>query len=628
MVDLSSSFGNGVTSPRSTRQQQWRKQPQDLEQRFVMTPYGKGLVLATRRTAITRSSSSLGEDENKDGESKKNGEEGDITNGDNKAQSSSKQQEKPKSTSFSLTCLKTRNGILNAIKTTRKQQSQTNNNLSPQQEYMQVVELLEWDMATKAGNQTISYPLLYTAASLPSTAPMMGDDVICTYGRGTVIEISNTTGPATTTMSHNPKSNSQQQHQANKYKYKVVLKSWRLAGRSNVTCYLSKEDVHVVRKKVVSEMDIYERVEFAKIIKAKASKYYGAKLHKVALEHYAKAVDAVRLVQHGNSSSNEVRADLVEVMITCCNNASMCCWKLGNSWKECDEFARNALLLIDALYKKRGKIIHSILVLGGGAKLSDAKLFGVYKVKSLLLIARAQAGQHEYRDAVKTLKQAKEILKEYLQKTANGSTKTLESQEKEMKRQLNECVQHVKAEKQKEKARAQAMFGGASSKRLVSTKTRSPPPSSSVDKKGGRPPLSPTAVATSIHDTTTATTRVAIGNRRTNGKRLTNGKKPKSKPTTAPAASTTNNAQKRGLGKRRVSFHENTKAPSPKGLRPDDGIDSKGAVRKEDDEDGSETVSWLDEHKEALILAGVGGALAFSFALARGFIFAGGNSRK
>ena len=66
---------------------------------------------------------------------------------------------------------------------------------------------------------------------------------------------------------------------------------------------------------------------------------------------------------------------------------------------------------------------------------------------------------------------------------------------------------------------------------------------------------------------------------------------------------------------KRVSFHENTKGPSLNGLV------SGNDLQKLEDEDGyleeieEEEVPWYAEHMEALILAGIGSALAASFFL-------------
>jgi hypothetical protein len=70
-------------------------------------------------------------------------------------------------------------------------------------------------------------------------------------------------------------------------------------------------------------MDAHEKVELAQSQKLKATEYFSKKKdYALALNAYAGALDAVRNVQHDNSSTNEVRADLIVTMVTCSNNAA------------------------------------------------------------------------------------------------------------------------------------------------------------------------------------------------------------------------------------------------------------------------------------------------------------------
>ena len=91
-----------------------------------------------------------------------------------------------------------------------------------------------------------------------------------------------------------------------------------------------------------------------------AAALFAEKDYTAALETYARAVDAVRYVQHNKQSSNEVRADLLVVMVTCSNNAATCCLQL-KQWTEACNYAKNTLVLIDALEEKYGMKIHTIL---------------------------------------------------------------------------------------------------------------------------------------------------------------------------------------------------------------------------------------------------------------------------
>jgi hypothetical protein len=146
----------------------------------------------------------------------------------------------------------------------------------------------------------------------------------------------------------------------------------------------------------------------------------------------------------------------------------------------------NALLLIDALYEKKGKSkIHDLLNREG---VSDSQLFGTWKVKSCLVIARGLAEKHDTQEAIKTLKTALDVIATY---KAEGESKfkQLEGQEKELRKLYIVCKDRLKAERQKEKKRAVAMFGGSSSKEEKKDAEKKETPSSprseivSPDKK-------------------------------------------------------------------------------------------------------------------------------------------------
>lgn len=290
--------------------------------------------------------------------------------------------------------------------------------------------------------------MLYTPKDYPSVPPSIGDDVICEYGRGVLTEIADE-------------------------KYTIELASWRLSGRSNVTCHVTTPP-KVVRKHTLGEMDSAEKVALAKSQKVQAAKFFSEKDYSGALNTYASAVDKVRNVQHDHTSSNEVRADLVVIMITCSNNAATCCIKLAK-WEEASKFAKNALIMLDALYGKRGMKIHTILNKEG---IIDAKLFGEWRVKSYLVVARACMEQGEVEDAIAILKKAKGLGMPYIDEFSSSdqcsrteekaSLRALTLQMKEIKRLITEYSEKRKAEKQIEKKKAKvmakALFGGDNGK--------------------------------------------------------------------------------------------------------------------------------------------------------------------
>jgi tetratricopeptide (TPR) repeat protein len=311
---------------------------------------------------------------------------------------------------------------------------------------------------------------LFSPKQYPSVLPAVGDDVICLYGRGKVIQVRSSSSSSSTEPEQGPGPEPGQQQQ----QVVVRLSSWRLAGRSLITCYLSVHAVQVVRSKKLYEMNVYERVEFAQHLKqTTAAADFSAKNYGAALQTYAAAVDALRYVQHTSDSSNEVRADLVVLMITCSNNAATCCTKLLH-WDEAETFARNTLIIIDALEPKRGKRIHVLLNQSG---YTDVKMFGEWKVKSCIIIAKALAEKGDYDEAMEILKTAREVIDKYTVAAAAAedanqqpqqpvvalnqqSVKTLIANGKEIKKLHTQCKDRRKVERDKEKKRARAMFGG------------------------------------------------------------------------------------------------------------------------------------------------------------------------
>ena len=308
------------------------------------------------------------------------------------------------------------------------------------------VEMLEWDQFAKKPQQK----MMYTSVDYPSVQCKVGDDVICEYGRGRVSEISKVDDSKPTVL---------------KYTIELNSSSWMISGRKPVVCNTC-DPPRVVRKHTPLEMNPQEKITHSKSYKTKATKHFTEKDYDKSLTNYALAVDAVRNVQHDHTSTNEVRADLVVIMITCSNNAATCCIKLGK-WSEAKKFAQNALILADALYNKKGKKIHTLLNKEGTI---DAKLFGEWRVKSHLITARAYFEEGNVQEAITLLKtKAKDVAMRYRdelntkqnhRKEEKASLKSLTNQLKEIKRLLVECSNKKKATKSIEKKRAKAMFGG------------------------------------------------------------------------------------------------------------------------------------------------------------------------
>ena len=521
----------------------------------------------------------------------------------------------------------------------------------------QEVKLLEVDQSTKEERDASDLfgggkdsDIMYTRENLDGVDPVVGDDVICSVGRGRIISVkivkkqNQRSGRDDTCTAGGDGGGDAEQKQARELlKYEVELTSWRLAGRSKVKCYMYKQALQVVRKKMLSEMNAQERVEFAQRQKASAAKVFKDKQYQHALNLYAGAVDSVRFVQHDSSSSNETRADLVEVMVTCSNNASTCCAQLGR-WPEAAKFAQNALVLLDALIDKKGLMIHSILVSDvedGGCGLCDAKLFGEWRVKSYILIARSLAEKKDYSGAIEVLRRARNIIVEYSvvggsggndggieqgdiagstgSAVADGSTDRakasvahLRVQDKELRRLITSYMERKKAEKKKEKQRAQAMFGCPVSSGKVATATSGNNDNDDIaatgeeKKENTTPPGSPSSISRGEEE---------------------NVDDEFATPPSTPAKEIRPKYVRMGDDVHKVSSSGRVlpRQSSLKKNRPAASIDRRVSFSKEVEEreideayDDEEEESFVEQNKEALILVGVAGLAALSIFVLRG----------
>jgi len=475
-------------------------------------------------------------------------------------------------------------------------------------------------------SNTKQQPLLYSTKDFPSVLPQIGDDVICTnFGRGRVVSIRDESGenetiPTTAIKEQQSKESSQPGM------VQVELSYWKLAGRSKVMGWFSLQNVRVVQRKVLSEMtNAWERVQYANEIKSTASARFAKKDYLLALESYGQAVDAVRFVQHDSNSANEVRADLVVVMITCCNNAATCCFQLLGMGKDpssvhtmCErgiQYSKNAVVLIDALYAKRGFKIHTILQQDG---LPNSKLFGEWKVKSLFLLGRFYTHLKKYEDAMQHLKQALAIISQYTSSEERSSKdvdpaskKALLSQDRQIRKLLLSLQQKRKAEKKKEKQRAMAMFGSPSkqtdnkentAKNANFSKAAAPPPSST--------PSIETTIATPTKHSDESTASIAANS---------TPKQPLSALKKTPTDGTNDNIPNSSTSQRRVSFSDVDEVSEfdMDGHKGTNFVDRNFDNINNDngDEESSDNEPWYQEHLEAMILTGIAvgiGTIAFS----------------
>lgn len=433
---------------------------------------------------------------------------------------------------------------------------------------MQEIRLLEWEKAARASQiKSKRATVLYSTTEYQSIPPKKGDDVITPYGRGTITEF------VTVRLLNKGKVHPITKQPIGEEvltKFHVQINSWRLAGRSRVKCYLFSNQVKVVRKKTVMEMNAVERVEFAMKQKQGASRMFTDKKYQEALNVYAGCIDAVRYIQHDTNNDNECRADLIDVMVTCSNNAATCCIQL-HLWEEAFKFAKNALILLNALFEKRGAKIHGILNKDNGH--CDAKMFGEWRVKSHIILARSLFEKDEYDLALDELKMAREHISYYVAgkgttdqgaldyKLAKESVSRMRNQEREIIKLKSNITEKKKEHLKLERARAQAMFQDTATKSTKVSKLKK-----AQDKE--EPAHSSENRQSSKEDETQ------------------NGAV---------------NAAPKQL-KKKVSFATN--------------LEERHDIAAEEEE-VEEEEPWYEEHKEALILLGVAVLTFASFALAR-----------
>ena len=324
------------------------------------------------------------------------------------------------------------------------------------QDAIKEVRLLDWEHGT---NTRTSFPkkvpMLYTAIDYPSVMIRKGDAVLTPYGRGVVEEIVFVKIRKTSKDRKIGENNSKDEQIL--FKYRILLTSWYLAGRSRVKCYLFSPQVKVVRCKTVGEMDPIERVEYAMKQKQIAGKLFAEKNYSRALNKYAEAVDAVRYIQHTPNNSNECRADLLVVIVTCSNNAATCCIHL-EKFDEASRFSRNALILLNALHGKQGMKIHGILM--KDHQLTDAKLFGEWRGKSSLIIARCEMHKNFFDRALEHLREAKDFISVYIKDETSSQNKRLKEILKDVLKLKSSTIVKKKAMLEEEKAKAKKMFSG------------------------------------------------------------------------------------------------------------------------------------------------------------------------
>jgi hypothetical protein len=218
----------------------------------------------------------------------------------------------------------------------------------------------------------------------------VGDIVLCTYGRGRVVQVDHET-----------------------QRVAVNLSSWRLTGSSKATCYLASHEVVVVRLKKISEMSVHEMVIFVQELKEKAAREFAAEDYAAALLTATRAIDAAQYVNRKSGSSSSIlQLNVVTLTIACSIRAAACCHRLDQR-DEAATIARDALVIIGNTLetpKLEGSIRTHV---SQKADHGINRVFGEWRVKNLLVLARVSIESKEYDQALEVLDNARAVSTTY-----------------------------------------------------------------------------------------------------------------------------------------------------------------------------------------------------------------------
>lgn len=216
-----------------------------------------------------------------------------------------------------------------------------------------------------------------------SREPRIGSTVVCLFGRGRIVEI-----------------------RPNEKQVVVCLSTWPPRANpssfsshsSRVTCYLAASAVTVVQPNSLHEMSVLINVDFGQGLKEQAAKALTVKDYAAAVQMYARtlfAVDAVQYMRHKSVSNNEVRLDLLILVISCSNKFATC-------WSKIEQADAGSL---DSL-KVQGGDIHTLR-----ARIAYSRIFGGWRAEHFLVTARAFAAQpNGTQQVIKNLEKAAGVI--------------------------------------------------------------------------------------------------------------------------------------------------------------------------------------------------------------------------
>ncbi|CAM9948055.1 unnamed protein product [Phaeothamnion confervicola] len=253
-----------------------------------------------------------------------------------------------------------------------------------------------------------------TAPSPPSPAPVViavGDEVVCTFGRGVVRDI------------------------REDGIHVVRASAWLLANEVAPTFYLQRSALQKALPKLPFDMTPTEKLERGALLKGRGAAAYAAGEMAEANGLYCQALAVLRT--NGEDMSNKERARLLDLMVPCQNNVAMIQYKLKN-FKDAILAASNAVSLCEALQSNStGHVMRELRLRG----VSDIRVLQ-WKSKALFLAGRAHVGREEFAEAVQKLEAAV---------TAAASHPSLARELPTMKDMLSRAAAHLRAREAKER---------------------------------------------------------------------------------------------------------------------------------------------------------------------------------
>ena len=275
----------------------------------------------------------------------------------------------------------------------------------------------------------------------------------------------------------------------------LTLSSWRLASNAAVKVTCTPDQVTVIAPPRLSTLTPSQKIERANILREKAKAPLQRGEYGGAYAVYSSALYILNSIETESLHCNSLRCAMLESMVAMLNNSGLCSLKcldghdtivdgsvdrstttkgqmeIGN---EACKAGGNAVMLIDAVSAKRnGKVRAALLK---DYNLDDLKLFGEWKIKALLTLARGLGeGLSNWTDGLATLRTAEAYLNAGVDGEKDKKNRILENWGDEDRAKLEamfgkkvrKLIKGYKArkddEKKKEKKRARAMFSGGES---------------------------------------------------------------------------------------------------------------------------------------------------------------------